>query len=199
MRKWLLVLVVVAAVVAVACQRKQRRPEGRFRAVGTIVLDGLAADDTAGWGTEAEVLVSRAVILDVVEELRRNGTELDPELLRRAASARRRPDTRILELTVRLDDARLAADTCNMLLETYLDRRFFRARAGADMRQKQLVAQLDELEAARRADAGRDPVTDELYRTTVSRLAEVELSARTMERDGHLLDACVVPGPARSR
>ena len=61
------------------------------------------------------------------------------------------------------------------------------------------VAGIGEPEEARRGDAGRDPVTDELYRTTVSRLAEVELSTRTMERDGHLLDACVVPGPARSR
>lgn len=201
MRSRLLVLVVatVTAVAAVACQRKQRGPEGRFRAAGTLVLDGLAADDTAGWGTEAKILVSRAAILDVVERLRRNGTELDPELLRRGATARRVPDSRIIELSVRLDDATLAAATCNMLLETYLDRRLFRARAGADMRQKQLVEQLDELRAARSGDAGLDPVAEELYRTTLGRLAEAQLASRTTQRDGYLLDPCVVARPARTR
>ncbi|MCC6995700.1 MAG: hypothetical protein IT370_13910 [Deltaproteobacteria bacterium] len=197
MRSRLLVFVVatVTAVAAVACQRKQRGPEGRSRAVGTLVLDGLAADDAAGWGTEAKILVSRAAILDVVERLRRSGTELDPELLRRAATARRVPDSRILEVSVRLDDAAVAAATCNMLLEAYLDRRLTRARAGADLRQKQLV----ELRAARNGDAGLDPVAEELYRTTLGRLAEAQLASRTTQRDGYLLDPCVVARPTRTR
>ena len=203
MRSRLLVLAVVTitvtAVAAVACQRKQRGPEGRFRAAGTLVLDGLAADDTTGWGTEAKILVSRPAILDAVERLRRNGTELDPELLGRRATARRVPDSRILELSVRLDDAAVAVATCNMLLEAYLERRRVRARAGADMRQKQLVEQLDELRAARSGDAGLDPVAEELYRTTLGRLAEAQLASRTTQRDGHLLDPCVVARPARTR
>jgi len=190
---------VAVAVGAAACQRTRRAPEGRFRAVGTVVLDGVAADDRAGWGTEAEILVSRAAILEVIEKLRLNHTELDPELLRRGASARRRPDTRILELTVRLDDARLATVACNLLLDGYLDRRLGRAHASMDDLERQLSNQLDGLRAALGADAGPDPVADQLYRTTLARLAEVQLSARAIERDAHVLDACSVPRPPRSR
>jgi uncharacterized protein involved in exopolysaccharide biosynthesis len=177
----------IVAILAAACGS----PPPRHHAAGTLIMNGLADEDRAGWATELEILRSRALVDDVVRELAAHGVTVDGETLRRGVTARRVKDSRVIEVAVALPDRPLAIDACNTLMQRYFSRHREGLLAPQLAQRDALSAELDRLRAQLAAsDAGEDPAVLAQYERTLGRLQALELSAAAPANDVLLLDAC---------
>jgi uncharacterized protein involved in exopolysaccharide biosynthesis len=180
--------IVLCVLVLASCARDE--PAGRFRAAGTLIHDGLGPDDKAGWATELEILRSAAVLDEVHRALAARGSAPAPDLLRRGVTAKRRADSRVIEVAVSLDDRALAQAACNLVLSTYVERRLHgqpdQGRRAADA----LARELDQLRPALDVDGGDARAARAAYDRKLAQLRERELSAASVRTDVRLLDGC---------
>jgi hypothetical protein len=161
-----LTLLVLACV---ACNRGPKQPH----ATGRLVFDVRPANEaTVFLATEAEVLRSAPMLRAIREQW--PGHELDPEAL----SVTRHADTMILDITVTDRDPHVAAESCNRVLQAYVDRR--RSMAVFELQNRMKV--LDEkLQAS--------PDNADLKR----QLDELDTQARIAKTDVRVLEPCLQP------
>lgn len=208
-RRWLILTIVLALP---ACKRESRdgrhdarsaasaasAPTGRFRATGTLIHDGLAADDTAAWSTEIEIMKSNVILELVGRDLERDGIKPPLDRIRQNLAVKRRADSRIIEVSVWLDDDRLAQATCNLVLSKYFDYRR-ESRLYPLLEEEQVLsAHVDELK--RQLDKGDDdPATRKArnadFQRKLDRLAELRLQRDMQKSDVRLLDRCTLSEP----
>jgi hypothetical protein len=185
----------IVLVLAAACGDDDESPaRGRFRAVGTMIHDGLAGDDRAAWATELEILRSQRLLEHAVEDLRLPTERVDE--VRRGLRAKRRADSRVLEVAVSSDDRELAHAACNGVLDAYLERSVGMRVEDAARSEKALAAELDRLRAditASASDGGpEDPAAVARYEKALARYQEVTLARTELRSDVRLLDRCTV-------
>ncbi|MBK9037170.1 MAG: hypothetical protein IPL61_38985 [Myxococcales bacterium] len=154
--------VVVLAIVA-GCSR-DRSPRPRVRAVGTIVVDGIALDDPRGWTAEVDRVRSSAGLGAL-------GGAVPLADLERGLTVTRRPHTRIIEVSVALADELASRRACDATVQAYLS-----ARLRPDPSDPVTLLRA-ELERQRATLVEDDPAQVAAYQRTLERLRTVDLAS----------------------
>jgi hypothetical protein len=183
-------VIVTSLLVLAACRTE---PVPGSRAVGTLIVDGPGSEDRAGRAVELGILRGDELLDDVVRELRARGESVSRDTIRRGLAVERRPDSRVIEVSVRLGDDALARTTCTVLLQRYLVRR----HSGETDEARQVQAELDRLERELSVDGGADPARLARYEQLLARLRMLDLTARSARTDVRTLDDCRLENPQR--
>lgn len=189
-RRW---LGLAAAIACAACGDDGELP-GKYRATGTLIHDGLADEDRAGWATEIEILKSGQLREEVLREVDPAERVRLEATLRRGLAVKRRASSRLIEVSVGADDAAVASGLCNELMRTYVEYRLTQHLMPLDAKRKALAQRLDELQAELAKGPTEPPALVKEYEATVGRLRELEISSMVPKNDVRLLDPCA---PAR--
>lgn len=176
---------VCATLACAGCEREARQPpRPAFRAVGTLILDGIAPDDAA-WATELELIRSQRLLAAVSRRLAERGPAPELEPLRRGLTATRRGESRVIEVSLAHDEGPLAETACNLVLEAYIE---LRIAADRDATLEAAAAHADELDQLERSSPPGSPAR--LQHEKAVHLAEQQLADRAPRRDVRVLDRC---------